>query len=233
MTDSDIHDSAASYALHALDADERSAFESHLEGCTRCLEAVTGLQEAAAALALDVEPREPPPELRARILAEIDDSAALVPLPRRRPAVLAAAVLAVAAACAAVAFGVWSIVLAHSLSHERNARRGQGLALAILADPNARRFPLSGARGAVVVTPARAAALVVSNLAPAPRTKTYEIWVVGGEGPQPAGLIRGGASVAVALSRLVPTGSRVAVSLERAGGVDHLTGRLLFGARTG
>ena len=84
-----------------------------------------------------------------------------------------------------------------------------------------------------MVAPGSEAALVVARLAEAPRGQTYELWVVQGDRPRPAGLFRGGGDrTVVALTRRVPRGAQVAVSLEPAGGVDEFSGTLLFGAQT-
>ena len=106
-------------------------------------------------------------------------------------------------------------------------------ATTVLSDPTAVRFPLAGAPGHVVVTRSRAAALVVSNLRRAPSGKTYELWVVAALQPRPAGIFSGGGKRSlVALTRKVPHGARVAVSLEPAGGSRQVTGTLLFSAQT-
>jgi anti-sigma-K factor RskA len=64
-------DAAPAYALGALDADERAAFEVHLAGCAACAADVRAHAEVAAALAHAAAGGTPaPPALRARILAE-------------------------------------------------------------------------------------------------------------------------------------------------------------------
>ncbi len=64
-----------------------------------------------------------------------------------------------------------------------------------------------------------AGALVVSNLVAAPPGKTYEAWVIQGKAARPAGLFHGGESTTiVALSRPLPVGAEVAVTVEPAGG---------------
>ena len=65
----DVHELTPAYALHALDAEEREAFEAHLAQCERCREELAVLGESAAALAWAVESPAPPPALRAQILA--------------------------------------------------------------------------------------------------------------------------------------------------------------------
>lgn len=227
------HDEVAAYALHALDEDEAGDFERHLERCAVCAAELTGLLDAAAALALDAEPAAPEPELRERILAIAAPAhqAKVVPL-RRRWALPAAGALAAAAAAVAIGIGLWAASLSGSLASERSAHRADARALAIVSHPAATRYPLTGARGAVVVTPARDAALVVLRLNRAPKDKTFELWVVEGGKPVPAGLFRGGgAQTIVALDRTVPRTAQVAVSLERAGGSATPT-TLLFGTQT-
>jgi anti-sigma-K factor RskA len=66
---------------------------------------------------------------------------------------------------------------------------------------------------------------------PAPVGKTYEIWVIQAGTPVPAGTFAGGDRVAVTLTRKIPDGAIVAVTLERAGGVANPTTTPLF--RTG
>jgi anti-sigma-K factor RskA len=230
------HHLVAAYALGALEGAEHERFQNHLLGCTRCRDELPALEEAAAALAFDVDRPEPPIALRARIVDAAKDERVpdgVVPLLRRRWIVPAAAGVAAAAVCAAIGFGVWSITLSRDLDRERSARRLDDRAVGVLADPTAVRYALVGARGEVVVTRARDAALVVSGLQHAPVGKTYELWVVIARQTRPAGLFPGGGRRSlVALTKKVPKGAQVGVSLEPAGGSARLTGSILFGAQT-
>ena len=71
----------------------------------------------------------------------------------------------------------------------------------------------------------------VNDLAPAPSGKTYEAWVIEGETPKPAGTFAGGgAQTAFALTRGVPAGATVAVTIEPAGGSQSPTGDVQFSA---
>ncbi len=79
-----------------------------------------------------------------------------------------------------------------------------------------------------MIAPGGNAALVVRSLPSAPSGKAYEIWVIEGTQPAPAGLFDGGPASVVALTRPVPAGARVAVTLERSGGVAQPTGQLLL-----
>jgi anti-sigma factor RsiW len=61
---------AASYALGALDADERAAFETHLAECAACRSEVQSYQEVTGLVAQSAPPVSAPPHLKARVLAE-------------------------------------------------------------------------------------------------------------------------------------------------------------------
>jgi anti-sigma-K factor RskA len=74
------------------------------------------------------------------------------------------------------------------------------------------------------------ATLVVDSMPTAP-DKDYEIWVIEGETPRPAGVFDGGRRI-VRLSRPVPPGASVAVTLERNGGVQRPTTQPLFVVET-
>lgn len=63
------HDAAGLYATNALSGRRRRSFELHVARCERCQADLVWLAETAAALALVVEPVEPPLSLRGRILA--------------------------------------------------------------------------------------------------------------------------------------------------------------------
>ena len=232
MDPTSVHELTAAYALDALDEQDEREYEQHLRTCARCREELASLQEAAQSLAFGVPPAAPPPLLRERILHDARaERSNVVPLRPRVPSRLLSAAAAVAA-CAALGLGLWATSLSRSLTDERQARDRQSELVAILSDPAARRVPVSGANGALVVSSAGEAALVLTRLAPAPEDKTYEAWVIAGGTPRPAGLFEGSdARTAVRLTRPVPPGATVAVTVERDGGVDSPTGDPLFTAK--
>jgi anti-sigma-K factor RskA len=232
MNEQHLHDLVAAYALDALDSEEEHEFEEHLRRCAACREELTPLSEAAGALAFGVAAPPPPPELRERILeAARRERSNVVPL-RSRTGFVVTSGLAAAAALVAIALGLWGLSLSANLDDERQARADRDAVLAVLAAPNARRFETEGRMGTLVVAPAGEAALVLDQLAPAPEGKTYEAWVLEGGAPKPAGLFEGGSGrVLHRLSRPVPPGAGVAVTLEPDGGVDEPTGALLLQAK--
>lgn len=209
-----MHDLVAAYALDALDDDERRAFESHLASCDACREELASLSVPVQALAYGAPPAEPPPALRGRVLAAaMAERPNVVPLrPRWAYPVLAAAV---AASAAAVALGIWAA--------SENGRSG-GTEQAITM------VRLHGAQGSLLLAGGHRGALVVSGLTPAPRGKTYEAWVILHGAASKAGLfsIRRAGPTVVSLTRPVPPGAEVAVTLERAGGVSQPTAKPLL-----
>jgi anti-sigma factor RsiW len=227
-----LHELTAAYAVDALDERDAAAYEEHLARCERCRDELVELREAASALAYVVDAPEPPPALRERILTQARaERPNVVPL-RPRPRSLTFAIAAVAAV-AALGFGIWSASLSRSLEREREANDQFARAVAILADPAARRVPLSGDYGTLVVRNTGQAALVMRRLPEAPAGKSYEAWVIEGGKPRPAGLFEGGSGPrAVVLDEPVPEGAQVAATIEDEGGVDSPRGDAVFQAAT-
>ena len=223
MADDLIHDLTAAYALDALDADDEKRYVEHLPTCERCRQELAELRDPVAALAYGVASPTPPPALRERILdaARVERSN-VVPIRRRLPVALGAA--AAVAATVALALGLWAASVSSDLDRERSL-------LAILADPEATSIPLEGANGRVVVTDTGEAALVVSGLATAPEGKTYELWVAENGTMLPAGVFDAEHERdVVRLTRPVPPGSGIAVTVEDDGGTQAPTSDPIFTA---
>ena len=215
----------AGHALGSLSPEDERELEKHLRRSPDAREQLTALQEAAASLAYAVDTPAPPPALRDRILAETKsrEPTNVVPL-RRRVVVPALAAVAAAAAGVAIGLGVWGSSLSDSLDDERSAAARQDEVLALFAQQDSSRFPLTGANGTLVVADDGQAGLVLSGFEAAPAGKTYQAWVIEGDKPVPAGLFHGGSSESVvALTKPVPDGATVAVTVEPAGGVDQPT----------
>jgi anti-sigma-K factor RskA len=103
---------------------------------------------------------------------------------------------------------------------ERQAR-----AISIMAQPGATRLPVVGAeeRLLLIVGMEGDAVLIVSRLDRAPAGQAYEIWVISKGTPRPAGLFQGGRDTVVPLTRAVPKGATVALTLEPVGGSPRPT----------
>ena len=72
------NDTAAAYVLGAMAVAEREEFEAHLSTCEICREEVEELQPAAEALPMASPLMVPPPELKDRIMAEVEREAELL-----------------------------------------------------------------------------------------------------------------------------------------------------------
>jgi hypothetical protein len=138
---------------------------------------------------------------------------------------LAGAVGAVAVA-AAVALGIVTVNAEHTL-HAATARQ-QAIA-AVLAAPDARIVtgPVSsGGRATVVVSSARHQLVVtLSGLRALPRSKVYELWLMGPPRTRPAGLVAAaviGRSGPLLASGLAP-GDKLGLTVEPAGGTAQPT----------
>jgi Anti-sigma-K factor rskA/Putative zinc-finger len=229
MNDGSLHELSAAYALDALDGDDLRAFEEHLAACGRCRDDVRSFRATAAALAYDVEIPPLPETLEHRVLdAARAERPNVVPL-RQRLAVPVAA-LGVAAAAAAIVLAVWASHLSGSLDRERAAAKQKSAVIQILSDCT--RTPAQGRNGSVCVAPTRKAVLIADDLERAGTGKTYEAWVVTGQRAEPAGLFQAGPGRHyLQLTRAVPDGATVGVTLERAGGVEAPTGAMVIQAK--
>lgn len=208
MAEFEIHELAAPYALDALDSEDRWTYERHLDTCDLCREEVAALREIATNLAYGVEGKEPPADLRARIVAaarEEPRSATVLPMRQRRWMLPATAAAAAAAACAAVGLGLWANTL---------------------RDAPTRVVAMEG--GGSLIVSGNQATLVACVKAP-PAGKTYEAWVIENGVTRPAALFAGGCQHVV-LDKPVQSGTSVAVTLEAAGGVEAPTGVALMSA---
>jgi anti-sigma-K factor RskA len=189
MSDIEIHHLGAAYALDALDARERSAFEAHYASCDICRSDVTEFRATAAALG-ELVATPPPGDLRARVLAEIATTRQLSPLPdgverlldrrRRHPVTVALAV-----AAAAVCFVAGAVVV--------GSLRNDGFddtVAAMMQDPDAqviRLADIDGSDGSVVrvVWTDDRVALLGDGLTVAPEGQAYELWLIDASGATP------------------------------------------------
>jgi anti-sigma-K factor RskA len=201
-----VHEPAAAFALDALDRDETAEFERHLEICPDCEDELARLRIAAVALAFAVDQPVPRPELRLRVL---DTGAPVVAIrTRRRPQIVTGA--AVLAACAALALVLKPWV---------DGRPAGAL----------RSYQAGGSTATLLVDRSGEAVLAVRRLPRLPVGKGYEVWVIEGGTPVPAGWIHGRLTM---LTRPVSRGAAVAVSVEPLTGSARPTGPLVLRAET-
>jgi anti-sigma factor RsiW len=72
------YEALGAYALGALDEPGIAAVESHLEQCTECQDSLAGMQAAVDHLPSTVPVAAPPPELKARLMAQVEAEAELM-----------------------------------------------------------------------------------------------------------------------------------------------------------
>jgi hypothetical protein len=145
--------------------------------------------------------------------------------------------LAAVAGIAAVALGVLALLLGlgeDTSSDPASASATEATkAIGLLSKPSTERVPLAGSAGTVVLAVGSGgrSVLVLKGLEPAPSGSAYQAWVVGrARTPLQAAAFSGEERV-VPLSRLVPPGGTVGVSVEDAAGVDAPTAPLLYSAQ--
>jgi anti-sigma-K factor RskA len=226
------------YALGALDDEERSAVAAWLQADEARQRELASYQAVVDRMPLLVEERDPPPDLRRRLIAA---AAVDLPAPAVAPAAPPPAQLAWYrrpgpwAAIAAVllvttlALGAWSAALGGQLA----ASRAQ---VAILqAQPRVTIHAVTGtpnapnATGEVVYLPQQQAAfLTVSNLPPPAADRSYQVWFIQDGKPVSAGLLPTGPNQAAArLPADLGRYEAIAVSLEPAGGSPAPTGPIV------
>ncbi len=81
----DIHTLTGAYATHSLPDDEEREFQEHLADCTACMAEVRELEATTARLGWTLG-TTPPAGLKARVLAQIDQTRQLPPLGPGQPA---------------------------------------------------------------------------------------------------------------------------------------------------
>lgn len=144
----------------------------------------------------------------------------------RRVSGITLAILGALAGAGAIALGAWGI--ASNVGDDGSATTQSPAAVenvsdvvSLIAKPTTATIPLTGSqRRIILVVGARGyGVLVLNNVTSPPTGKTYEAWVIkpNVKAPEPAGLFTGGTGV-VKLTKPVPPGGVVAITVEPAGG---------------
>jgi anti-sigma-K factor RskA len=183
------------YAADALPVDEREEFEAHLRMCDACTEEVRELRATVAKLA-SAAARSAPPELRARVLAEVATVRQLPPLaPPERDTAPAKVWWRSPLAYAAALLLVVSVALGAALVAQQNkldsARSTAAQIAEIATDPD-RVSATSAAQGGgsgTVVAAHDDAVFVATGLAPLPADKRYQLWMIGPSGVRSGGVL--------------------------------------------
>ncbi len=149
-----------------------------------------------------------------------------VALQKRRGSGVTLAVLAALAGLGAITLGAWGIATSVADDDGGGAETPAAVenvqqVVSLIAKPTTTTIPLQGSgRRIILVVGARGyGVLVLNRVSQPPAGKTYQAWVIrpNVKAPASAGIFPGGTRV-VQLSRPVPPGAVVAITVEPAGG---------------
>lgn len=245
MSTQDLPLLVGAYVLDALDADDRAEFEAHLEVCADCVAEVAELRETASRLAT-LTAQEPPPSLRASVLASIASTSQLPPEDRAETINVDADVNATnvvagpwsrvrqfAVPVAAVILGVFALSMGTlALNQRDNAAQLSARSAVIdsvLTEPDATISvkAIGGARASLLVSEASRKAVLVATGLPVPADgQVYALWRVDSSGKAaPAGIhVPGsGGDLAVPIEGPLADTTVVAMTIEPAGGSKQPT----------
>jgi anti-sigma-K factor RskA len=246
MTHDHFLESAAGYAVGALDGDERRAFEAHLPDCRECQEALEEYRHVEVMLAQSIPARVPPnaAALRARILREARGVRPLSSAPSsprrtaRGPWIAAAAclTLAVAGSVAAARQRGEATRLRQDLAAARAGLASRDSLVASFLGPEVHVVSLSEPAGKpsmrVFWNHTRNVFIVTAFNVPAPpQGKTYQLWaLVKGKAPMSMGTFatdgQGRATAIIDVSNAITSAGFIdacGVTLEPAGGSPQPT----------
>jgi anti-sigma-K factor RskA len=188
MSDIEIHELGAAYALDALDRAERTAYEAHFAECAICRTEVDEHRETAATLST-LTAATPPATLRAHVLEQVATTRQLSPRVtpvsrladhrdrRLLPALLVAAAVLLIAVSAALVIDI------------RTESFNEQVA-ALMNDPATRVAELDGPTGSVkLVWDDAQVAVIGADLPPPGPGMRYELWLIDAAGAHPTGLL--------------------------------------------
>jgi anti-sigma-K factor RskA len=229
----------SAHALYALDADDAALAEGLIASSPEWRDAYEHALETAAALALAPEPVTPPAALRGRLLdaaraerpASGGDAARVTSLDaardrRGRRETVALRLFAAAMAAAACVAALFAFIFSQDAEDQRNRADRADRVAAALASPGAAVVPLEGpegATGAAVVLSEGREPVLVTTLASAPTSRTYQVWSIPASGgaPRSIGVFEGGEDddvVTLPADAFASEGSTVAITIEPDGG---------------
>jgi hypothetical protein len=227
MTCDELRSEYVLYAMGVLEDPERTELRAHLDrGCENCTAGIREARRFASSMGASAEGPEPSRQLRGRVLAAA--GAASESSWHWRTAWQTAAAMALLAIGAIVYQGQRSNSEVAEARQQMNSLRS---ALTLLQAPETREVTFGqGApappRGRVFFNPS-SVLLIASNLPAPPAGKTYEMWIIRGGKPAPAGLFTSTSQGAALHFYNAPApllaSDTVAVTLEIAAGVDAPT----------
>jgi len=221
-THGELREQAAAFALGALAEQDRLEFEAHLLECDECDDDVRSFTRVATALAYAVPPVEPDATVRRRVL-DADVRTSSTPGPSRLTPWLAAA----ASLALAIGLGGYAFALRQSAADARSV-------VVVLTAQDLVRVDLQGqpvapgASARAFWSQTRGLIFTAARLPPLPPGRTYQLWIISGQMPVGAGLLRPAPDGAVQAVFSTPAGlaqaAAFAVTIEPDGGAPAPTG---------
>jgi anti-sigma-K factor RskA len=213
------------YVLGALPEEERRELEEYLAAHPERQAEIDELGTVANLLALAPPEQEPPPELRRSIMDVVEAEAQHPPARTRswlaglrelfsvRNLALGAAALLV------IGLFSWNMLL------QGEVQDLQGRVASLQDTPESRMVALEGtgaaqqAQAEVMILEDHKAVLMAEDMPRVPEDRTYQIWVIEGDVPQPSGLFEPDEEwVAAVVEKPLKKGDVIAVTVEPKGG---------------
>jgi len=216
------------YVLGALPEQERRELEEYLAAHPERQAEIDELGNVASLLALSPPEQEPSPELRRSIMAVVE---AQRPPARTRSwlagvkELLSARNLALgAAALLVIGLFSWNMLL------QGQVKDLQGQVASLQDSQQSRMVALAGtgaaqrAEAEVILLKDHKAVLMAEDMPRVPENKTYQIWVIEDDVPQPSGLFEAdGDTVAAVVEKPLDEDDVIAITIEPNGGSQQPT----------
>lgn len=189
MTHLEMQELIPLYAVDALPDEEDMELRMHVEACQECALMLREHLETAVALAISAKPIAPSPELKQKVLRQLETPVAAGSAPVVRAPLLRRWFTAAALAAFVAVAGV-SAVLARRVDSQTAEIQEQRRLLALAGSPNVQSMQLSssdgspGAAGRVFVDPGREVSGVVLTGLSDPGQRVYALWLIESNKPQ-------------------------------------------------
>ena len=218
------------YVLGALPEEEHRELEGYLASHPERQAEIDELGAVAGLLALSPQEQDPPPQLRRNIMSVVEAEAQHPAAGRRTWFVGIREFLSVrnlalgAAALLVIGLFSWNMVL------QGEVQDLQGQVENRQDPPVSRMVKLEGSGAAqrvqaeVMILEEDRAVLMVENMPPAPEDRTYQVWVIEGDDPQPSALFEPREEpVAAVVEDPLDEANAIAVTVEPEGGSQQPT----------
>jgi len=233
MVHDDYKEMIPAHALSALDAAEERALNEHLAACEECRRDLAEWEATAASLALSVDPLEPSPDVREKLLKSVS-SVVPLPSPRRN---LWHSLGSFGAIAAVILFAALIIAVIVLWQQNRRLQQENQVAQFVSSPGKTTVKELKGtteapaASAKILIDWQGHALLIVNGLPQPPKGKEYQLWFIEpNHPPKPAKTFSTDTAGKGLLEERVGEVAReygvFAITLEPAGGVQSPTGAI-------